>query len=477
MKKISILFASIFVMINAFAITLPDGREVSVSDYKTAEDGRLTYVRLAMPVDFEVRLGNATHTITANKYSVGFHENGNVSYLSTGSKIQAEIGTGNSKKPTKVALTGNVSGKLEFHENGSIKEAWFPASEVPTISTEIGDIKLYSGSSIGFYDSGEIEFIRPSKSIDVDGRLFFKNDYIYFHKNGRLKKAKVEKEIKLSDALTVKPNSQIELHEAAFRLKSFIPLDGTTFKINGTNFLLATDIPVELNDDSSVKKIVVDSALKDISSSTILAKFSSVPDLKYVEVEFHKNNEIKSLRIVNRIDGAIKEYNNKFFNFTSNGGDFKSVASKVLFYDNGNIACEYHGEDVNDVVSGRVRGPENHMKSVSISDNVWGFSFLDYYDINGNLRLSMVYLIKNKILTTETALVEFDRDQNVVDTVEVELSLDCNLLFNDDLIPTGYTKIIRKQPPISVFDRSLSRSIYELGEQDLSQEIIERLGK
>lgn len=42
MKKILILLVSIFTIVKAFAITLPDGREVSVSDYKMSEQGNLT---------------------------------------------------------------------------------------------------------------------------------------------------------------------------------------------------------------------------------------------------------------------------------------------------------------------------------------------------------------------------------------------------------------------------------------------------
>lgn len=163
------------------------------------------------------------------------------------------------------------------------------------------------------------------------------------------------------------------------------------------------------------------------------------------------------------------ELNNKFFNFTSNGGEFRSVASKALFYDNGNIACEYHGGNINDIFFGR--DSDNHMKFVSLGDNLSAFSFLDYYDINGNRRLSMVYLIKEKIPTSNTALVEFDRDKNIVDVTEAYLDIDCDLLFNDDLIPIGYIKIIGTKKSLSVSDSS----IYEFGTQELSQEIIERL--
>lgn len=461
MKKILILCLSIFYAANISAITLPDGREIAVSNYEMTKDGVIKEAKLAMPVDFEIKIGSGTCTITAEKGQyVEFYENGTPKKLYTKSEIKGKIGVGNAGNLESVKLGTGNSGRLFLHETGFIKEAVIP-NEAVLIDTGIGKINLKKRSRIQFYDSGEIESLVPDQHelvINKNRVSVTRGSEVAFHKNGALKTISFSSEIDFG-AFNSKPNTKIEYYDSG-KIKSFVPADGSILSMYDKEFILAPNAPFELYEKGAFKNIVIDCIGKDIDTGDVYASFSQTEGLKFVQIEYHENTIVKSFKVVDysSFNGVYKKQNQFFSFFTKYNPNSIEVCHEAIFHDNGRPALVMRAKRID---YARV---DMKTRSVHDSEKLLGESFVDWYDADGKARLSMIIPFDEKTgaFSYKEAIAEYDKDGKILAITEADIGYDSFFVLDDRLMPTGYTV-------------ASSRYGDETVVENLSAEVIERL--
>ena len=203
-NKVLFIFVTMFVIgIEAFAVKLPDGKNVRSDEVVTYDSGSLKSVKLREDTEITTSLGVV---VADSNITVNYYENGNVKSLglqkSSEKILSVESNLGN------IEIYGKLSdyepAYLTFYQSGSI---WFASNAIAQIKTPkgaevtIGELINYFGEirgteSVLFYDSGSSEKIFLWKSYKTknspnnieDFKYGFDGFSISFYKNGEIEK-------------------------------------------------------------------------------------------------------------------------------------------------------------------------------------------------------------------------------------------------------------------------------------------------
>lgn len=304
MKAKSFLFSLVFFVLSfsAFAITLPDGQEAAVAEYKQ-ENGKLVAVKITTPLIVSTQYGDIA---LKNPSIVRWYESGALKSFVPAVSMTVKMPCGT----VSVKAVGSKN-PVELHENGTLKSGTL-ASAVE-LQTPQGKMKTAMNKVISFYDDGSLERFYPASKQQIP---FFNEKFsaifsaaalpvnystkhpVEFYKSGAVKSfAAVSVAAPKDIPLTLLADSPITLAENGATISGY-PVENSVLEVGGTKLLVVKNTDVSYYENHRLKSATVDYTQKDVSVGNVTVIGSGLNGMKKAKLSFYESGMLESIGIV-----------------------------------------------------------------------------------------------------------------------------------------------------------------------------------
>ena len=300
MKKIILISLITFFLnvIFSFAITLPNGQEVSISKYEE-KDGRVVAVIISKKTDFTM----GTLNIPAEVGSIiRFYDSGAIQSISLTNMVDVETILG------KFRTSRNKT--MHFYENGSLKSLVIYGSSGTKITTPFGEMLARGDMPVTFYEDGSLESFYPRFGQKIsflpDGE-YYDDAVLSFYPSGTIKEFTPNpRRMPSTMQEGYKSKTPISFYPSG-NMKTFTPEDNFVVPFNDAQYFLVPGTPLTLFDteeSDQYKSFTIDLTNK----TDMIGKVAISPEIAKNE-EMNKINS--EMRLFVAKQHVIKDFGQK----------------------------------------------------------------------------------------------------------------------------------------------------------------------